>query len=245
MVITYGISAADFLNGLQNIPNKILLLNDDREHANSINAHTKFSIVSGRNAIWSYLLDKQAHNKKFTDFQSNEDLDTLLNDEIARLLYLGHMEVPIYQAFSSKLHNRYIYMTLHSNFLKTYYRKFSDFNHILELSLKRHMRSTHNGRRMFIRPLVIKNIDNKIILNIIKLSSEGVVIAFDHATEEKKVYHIPVWIEKYPERQAIWHTQRDVYQNIILMGYLNYDTSKLKWSLNLDSKKINKYVYQM
>lgn len=56
MVISHGINSADFVNGIDEMPDNILLLNDDRENANSINSHTRFSTITGKSAVRSFFL---------------------------------------------------------------------------------------------------------------------------------------------------------------------------------------------
>ncbi|MHA8110656.1 hypothetical protein ACYATP_04015 [Lactobacillaceae bacterium Melli_B4] len=238
MTITRGIDSADFVNGLEPIPSNIILLNDDRKNANSYNAHTKFSTVSGKSAVRDYLLNKQITDKKVIDFRSDDDLNVLLDSEIANLLYLGHMSYPMDGPFSSKLRNNYIYMLLKSNFVKVFYRQFSTFNHVLEISLKRHLREIHSGRRMFIRPLVIKDLSGDVLKKLVKLSSEGLVIAFDQAFEQQRQYNIPLLMEKYPEKQSTWYTKDDIYQNAVSIGTLKYLIYDQKWQLSINKDQL-------
>ncbi|MCK8625130.1 hypothetical protein [Apilactobacillus xinyiensis] len=233
MVISHGINSADFVNGINEMPNNILLLNDDRENANSINSHTRFSTITGKSAVRSFFLNKQITNKKIIDFKSADDLDSMLDSEIASLLYLGHMEVPMLYPFSSKLQNRYIYMDIRHNLVKTFYRKFSDFNHVLDISLKRHLRYTHNGKRVFIRPLVVKDVPNDIVLKLVKLSNDGILIAFDLANEKNRIYHIPLFLEDRSEYQYTWNDVNSFYDSAIKIGSLDYDINLSVWKLNI------------
>ncbi|MEJ6400171.1 hypothetical protein [Nicoliella lavandulae] len=234
MVITKGIEATDFVNGVPRVPSNIILLNDDRSHANSYNPHTKFSTITGASAVQEYLLNRQINNKCFVDFHTNDDLNVLTDSEIANLLYLGHMKYPMYSPFSSKLHNHYIYMSLKSNFMKVFYRQFTSFNHVLEASLKRHLKETHSGRRMFVRPLVIKDVDMDVTKRLLRLASEGLIVAFDQSFEQQRQYNIPLLMEKYPEKQSTWYTKHDVYQNAVSIGTLKYLIYEQKWQINVN-----------
>ncbi|UQS87057.1 hypothetical protein MOO44_02505 [Nicoliella spurrieriana] len=245
MTITRGIDSADFINGINPVPSNIILLNDDRDNANSYNAHTRFSTITGSSAVRDYLLDKQIIDKKIIDFRSNDDLNVMLDSEIANLLYLGHMTYPIANPFSSKIRNNYIYIALKSNFLKLFYRNFSTFDNVLAISIKRHLREIHSGRRMFVKPLVIKNIDDKILQLMIRLSSEGLVIAFDRSTEQKRQYIIPLLMEKYPEKQSTWYTKHDIYQNAISVGTLSYLIYEQQWRININEDKLpNNFIFE-
>ncbi|TPR16323.1 hypothetical protein [Apilactobacillus timberlakei] len=240
MVSTHGISSDDFVNGLDKLPQNIILLNDDRINANNVNAHTKFSVINGKDSIQKFLLNKQIVNKKFMDFERNYDLNLLLNTEIASLLYFGHMGLPMKSPFSSKLQNKYVYLAYKNNLLITYYRNFSDFNHILEISIKRHLRDLHSSRRMFQRPLSLKPVPLDVLKLLIKLSSEGLVINFDSILGRHRLYRIPLLLENKPQNHYVWHTQNDLYRNTINIGYLKYDIIKSKWDIDIKSKLLPK-----
>ncbi|WP_105957346.1 hypothetical protein [Apilactobacillus quenuiae] len=245
MVNTHGISSDDFVNGLDKLPQNIILLNDDRINANNVNAHTKFSVINGKDSIQKFLLNKQIVNKKFMDFERNYDLNLLLNTEIASLLYFGHMGSPMNEPFSSKLQNKYVYLAYKNNLLTTYYRNFSDFNHILEISIKRHLRNLHSSRRMFKRPLSLKSIPIDVLKLLIKLSSEGLVINLDAAIEKHRLYQIPLLLENKPQNHYVWHTQNDIYNNTINIGYLKYNLVNSKWNIDVDNKSLPKEMDEL
>ena len=248
MVIARGISSADFVKGLKEIPDNIVLLNDDRKHANGLNAHTKFSTIQGARSVKAYLLDNKIGDKKVIDYQSNEDLDELLDYEIADLLYLSHMGFPMHDAFSSKLHNRYIYMMMKAHFTRGYYRDANDFNTILNVCVKRHMLATIDKHQpVFSRANVLERIRHRssvLIVNLpksavkrlVKLTENGMIIAFDQVqvTKHRHLYRVPLLIEKYPDAQSTWYYKQDIYQNAFRVGTLTYNTAdQRKWRLRI------------
>ncbi|UQS85000.1 hypothetical protein MOO46_07110 [Apilactobacillus apisilvae] len=245
MVKTYGISSADFVNGLDKLPKNIILLNDDRINANNVNIHTKFSVINGQEAIKNFLLNKQIINKKFMDFERNYDLNLLLDTEIASLLYFGHMGMPIDNPFSSKLQNKYVYVSNKNNLLTTYYRNFADFNHILNIGIKRHLRILHNSRRMFIRPLLLKNVPIDILKFIIKVSTDGIFLSFDKTNEHHHEYKIPLLIENKPQSHYIFHDNDDIYEDTIRVGYLKYNFTNSKWQLHIDDESLPSEIYEI
>ncbi|MEY2375911.1 hypothetical protein AB3X83_10210, partial [Lentilactobacillus buchneri] len=167
MILSSGITAADFINGLDELPQNIILLNNDDQAANGYNSHSKFNLINGTGEIRTYLLRNPDQKKKFIDFDVEDSVNNLSPFEIAELLYLAHMGTPMGRPFSSKLNNHYIYLSQDNGTIRSYYRRFSDFNHVLEIAIKRNLRETHNTLRVFLRPLAIKDIDRSILLDLI------------------------------------------------------------------------------
>ena len=247
MVVARGISSADFVNGLKKIPNNIVLLNDDRKHANGLNAHTKFSTIQGAKSVKAYLLDNKISDKKIIDYRNSESLDELLDYEIADLLYLSHMGFPMHDAFSSKLHNHYIYMMMKAHFVRSYYRNASDFNSILNVCIKRHMLSTIDKRqpvfsranvleRIRHRSVSISNLPEAALKKMVQLTENGMIIAFDQTAvvQHRHLYRVPLLIERYPETQSTWYYKQDIYQNAVRIGILTYNTTdQRKWRLRV------------
>lgn len=56
MILSSGITAADFINGLDELPQNIILLNNDQQAANGYNSHSKFNLIAGTGEIRTYLL---------------------------------------------------------------------------------------------------------------------------------------------------------------------------------------------
>ncbi len=231
MIWSYGITAADYINGLDELPESIILLNDDEEAANNYNSHIKFNLVTGSSEIRRYLLKKTTIRKKFIDFKGEDSLANLLPTEIAALLYMAHMGVPMHRPFSSKLMNEYIYLTQPDETIRSYYRRFSDFNHILEISIKRNLRELHNSRRMFARSLAIKDIDNSILIDLITKANDGLIIMFGEIKEHKRNYQIPLYILNDPEKASITLKTNEINQNATLSGHLIYDILNKQWDL--------------
>ena len=158
MIYSLGILPADFLNGIPAIPNQLLLLNEESGNDVEINPHTRLQTITGQAQIRRYLLGKHDHAVKWLDYAHSDDLDFLLPTEIAELLYLAHMDTHIRTPFYAKLQNNYVSLSLRDGFYKTYYRHLGDVDHVLEVSIKRHLRAMHNNRWVFARPLAISDV---------------------------------------------------------------------------------------
>ncbi len=237
MIYSLGISPADFLNGVPAIPNQLLLLNAESASDAEINPHTRLQTLTGQTQIRRYLLGKHEHPVKWLDYTHGDDLDFLLPNEIAELLYLAHMDTHIRTPFYAKLQNDYAYLTLRDGFYKTYYRHLSSFDHVLEVSIKRHLRAMHNNRWVF-RPLAISDVPQEILLQLIQGLADGMIIAFDQLVERHRIYVIPVRTITHPERQATWYSQEEVYADSREVASLRYDLTTREWALSIHDNQV-------
>ena len=238
MIYSLGISPADFLNGIPAIPNQLLLLNPESGSDVEINPHTRLQTVTGQNQIRRYLLAKHEHAVKWLDYAHGDDLDFLLPGEIAELLYLAHMETHIRTPFYAKLQNDYAYLTLRDGFFKVYYRNLPDFDHVLEVSIKRHLRAMHNNRWVFARPLAISDVPHEILIQLTQGLLDGMIIAFDQLVERHRIYVIPVRAITHPERQNTWYTQEEVYADSREVASLRYDLTTREWALSIHDNQV-------
>lgn len=236
MILSSGITAADYINGLEELPDNIILLDNSDDVANGYNSHSKFNLVNGSGEIRRYLLRSPNVPKKFIDFNDEDSVNGLSPYEIAELLYLGHMGIPMGRPFFSKLLNHYIYIDLSDGATRTYYRRFSDFNHVLEIALKRNLRETHNTLRVFLRPLAIKDVDNKLLIKLITLANDGLFIVFDALRERNRTYHVPLRILKDPDQVSIILKTREIETNTDYIGDLTYNLQKSEWNLDLNDQ---------
>lgn len=231
MILSSGITAADFINGLDQLPDNIILLNNDEEDANGYNSHSKFNLIFGSSEIRQYLLKNPSGPKKFIDFDDEDSVNNLSPYEIAELLYLAHFGTPMGRPFSSKLLNHYIYLTQDDRTIRSYYRQFSDFNHVLEIAIKRNLRETHNTLRVFLRPLAIKDIDNSILIELITKANDGLFILFGSIRERNRTYHIPIRILKNPDQVSIILRTKTIIENTNYVGDLSYNLQNSTWKL--------------
>ncbi|UIF29307.1 hypothetical protein KB236_00620 [Levilactobacillus brevis] len=238
MIYSLGISPADFLNGIPAIPNQLLLLNAESGSDVEINPHTRLQTVTGQTQIRRYLLAKHEHAVKWLDYAHGDDLDFLLPGEIAELLYLAHMETHIRTPFYAKLQNDYAYLTLRDGFFKVYYRNLPDFDHVLEVSIKRHLRAMHNNRWVFARPLAISDVPHEILIQLTQGLLDGMIIAFDQLVERHRIYVIPVRAITHPERQNTWYSQEEVYADSREVASLRYDLTTREWALSIHDNQV-------
>ncbi|KRK99172.1 hypothetical protein FD04_GL002356 [Secundilactobacillus odoratitofui DSM 19909 = JCM 15043] len=236
LVISYGITPADFVNGVADVPQRIVLI-DGQLEGNQINNHTRFPTVTGQSSVRAFLLGKTQTPKKWLDFHENDDLDLLMPSEIAELLYMAHMGTHYHLPLYSKLQNKYAYLSVNDGFSKVYYRDMRTFNHVLDISLKRHLRLLHSNRwMMFNRPFSVSDVPNDILKQLETVFSDGIIMAFDQAVERRRQYLIPLRLQMHPERQNWWHDRMDVYETTRQVATLSYDVERKTWGLSIQDQ---------
>lgn len=233
LVISYGVTTADFVNGIPSVPQRLVLI-DQQNEGNQVNNHTRFQTVSGQSAAREFLLGKSAGPKMWLDYHEVDDLDLLMPSEIAELLYMAHMKTHYHLPLYSKLQNDYAYLATSEGFVKVYYRNLRTFNHILDISLKRHLRLLHSNRwMMFNRPFSVSDVPDDLFQELSAVFSEGVIFAFDQAVERRRRYLIPIRLQEHPERQNWWRDRMDVYETSRQVATLSYDVEAKRWALEI------------
>lgn len=237
--ITWGISAGDYINGISKIPQNIIMINDDVDSSNSFNVHSNFPTITGQSQVRDYVIRgyKTGRVPKWMDYKTKDGLDSLSDDEIADLLYLAHMDVPRKRnPFSVKLGNEFVYLGGTNGFNRFYFRSFQELNHILELSIKRHLRHQRNNKRIFARPIQMKDIDPEILHDLLHFSVEGIIIAFELGQEVKRQVKMPLFRVAKTQTKVIWGSEGQLLANANQVGMLTYNTLSNKWSIDLKVK---------
>ncbi|USS88766.1 hypothetical protein [Fructilactobacillus cliffordii] len=238
--VAWGITAADFINGVSEIPHSILLLNDDFERSNRYNSHAKFPLVVGRNQVREYILGEQGleNNNKWINYQTEDGIDSLTDGEIADLLYLGHMGIPTYRRtpFLGKLRNQIVYVGGNNGFKRIYFLDFAEQDHILALSIKRHLREFRNSKRIIARPLPIKDLNQSILDQLLHLSRRGMILAFDLTKEHHRKFEVPIFLKKTEPEKVIWSSEAQLKAETRPGGTLTYNTMSNKWTISIDQQ---------
>ncbi|WP_170006290.1 hypothetical protein [Bacillus fonticola] len=133
-VFTHGISFREFSYALPQPLAPLLLLKSDYP-GGIFHMHTLHAVVLEDE------LDELRKEKvdEYSDFcwidvEDTSSLDELSPEEIAELLYLGHMKQPLRKPFLNTLRNRFVYLSHNDgHFNKTYYRDWQDFYGMLSV----------------------------------------------------------------------------------------------------------------
>jgi hypothetical protein len=196
-VLSYGIEFEEFAAAFSESLSNLLLLKhrfDDTDY----NMHTlleycpedKVKKLAGED-VYSY------GDFCWVDFIEEEGLNELTGQEIAELLYLGHLKQHLKLPFYNKLGNRFVYLAHDDGwFNKIYYRTFKDFFHLLSLAitnklgkikLKKSLLGMRN-KRMF------PNVDKEILLSLTPFIKEGICISIQDADHQRSRVEIPIWV---------------------------------------------------
>ena len=92
---SYGIEFKEFMNAVSDPPDNLILLKHNFNGADW-NQHTRFDIVT-KNEIDQLINDNVYNYGDFcwVDFLSEDDLNRMNNEEIAELLFFGHLANPL------------------------------------------------------------------------------------------------------------------------------------------------------
>lgn len=131
------------------------------------------------------------------DFAEVEGLNELNGQEIAEILYLGHLKQHLKQPFYQKLGNRFAYLAHDDGwFNKIYYREMGDFYEMLgnvvgmKLSEVRTKKTFFNLRKSREFPPV----PGKTLTQVSNFLREGLVISLRKREETRQRLEIPIWV---------------------------------------------------
>lgn len=196
-VISYGIEFSEFVQSLSRSLNNLLLLKH-RFDDGDFNRHTMLEYVSKDKV--KVLAEENVYGYRdfcWVDFEEKEGVDELSGQEIAELLYLGHIKQHLRPPFYNRLGNRYVYLAHDDGwFNKTYYRNINDFYRMLgnviaiklgELKLEKTLLGIRKKRTY---PAI--SID--ILLSLSKIMREGAVFSLQNAERNRTRLEIPIWV---------------------------------------------------
>jgi hypothetical protein len=232
-VISYGIQFKNFTKSLPESLQNVLLLKHQFDYG-AFNMHTMLEYVENDHIDTLIKEDVNSYSDFcWVDFSEEEGLNELNGQEVAELLFLGHMKQHITPPFYSKLNNQFVYLAHDDGwFNKVYYRDFNSFYSVLggtlaaKLSESKKERSFLGLKKKSVMPAVphdvLRSLDAKL--------REGLIIAIEKTTRVKGKLEIPIWVmgdyynmdEMYDDYQEI---QKSPYN-----GLLVYDHKTKKWS---------------
>lgn len=235
-VLSYGIEFEEFIAAFSGSLNNLLLLKH-RFDDTDFNMHTlleycpddRVSKLAGED-VYSY------GDFCWVDFLEEEGLNELSSQEIAELLYLGHLKQHIKLPFYSKLSNRFVYLAHDDGwFNKIYYRSFKDFFHLLSVGI-----SGKLGKIKLEKSLLgirkkreYPHVNKEILLTLTPFLKEGICISLRDADQQRSRVEIPIWVigdfanmdDMYEEYEQI--SSDSCHAKII------FDKKTKEWKLNV------------
>lgn len=195
-VITHGVNFSEFIKAVPKVPDNILLLKHNYMEAD-FNTHTMLSYVPQQRI--KRLLKEDLFNYGnfcWIDFVETASLNELENQEIAELLYLGHLQKHLQLPFYNKLANEFVYLAQGDGwFNKTYYRNLDVFYYVLGKLIQSKLNKQNLGRRIFpfSKRRTFPAVSQHVMFQMEKLFKFGVVIVIDEAVLTRTGVEIPLW----------------------------------------------------
>ncbi|MFD2442446.1 hypothetical protein ACFSO7_00300 [Bacillus sp. CGMCC 1.16607] len=235
-VISYGIEFKEFIKSCSSNLNHLLLLKHRFNDA-EFNMHTLLEYVSEdkvakliNDGVYGY------GNFCWIDFAEVEGLNELNGQEIAEILYLGHLKQHLKLPFYQKLANRFAYLAHDDGwFNKVYYRDMGDFYEILGNVLGLKLSENHTKKTIFNlrKSRSFPSIPGKTLTQFSHLLREGIVISLKKKEETRQRMEIPIWVlgdfldmdDMYEEALSI--------ENDPCHGKLIYDKKTNEWKVLL------------
>ncbi|MHC9537394.1 hypothetical protein ACVQ8P_06350 [Dellaglioa sp. BT-FLS60] len=231
LILSYGISRADFITSIPKLPTNILSLNPV-DYENEIDIATGFNTVTGEEDIARYLNKGTVGVKQnWIDFDSQDDLELITPREISEFLYLGHAFSHIQSPFYYKLQNDYVFLTLPNDALKIYYRYLNQFYNVFSKSVIRHVNRSYREKNGLFRrrPMTLKKVSKHIIEELMPLFIEGVALDFSVMTVNNTKISVPIYVMIDNVYQMKWHEPTLVTEGSKLVASLDYYFVDQSW----------------
>lgn len=196
-VLSYGIEFAEFAQSLSDLMNNVLLLKHHFDEGD-FNMHTLLEYVPNDRLPKLAKDDVNGYGDFcWIDFEDEEDLDELSGQELAELLYLGHMKEDLRTPFYQRLGNRFVYLAHDDGWWnKVYYRNMMDFYRMLGEVVAGKMLETKLEKNLLglKRKRSFPPIHLDLLLNMKTMMKEGFLIAIHNATQTRTSIEVPIWI---------------------------------------------------
>lgn len=171
------ISFAQFIRYLAEPMENLMLINGGCDVISWENENERgLELFKGRTSIESLSLKNiyAMGNFCFVDYASDSAPQQLSEEQIAELLYMGHMFKPLHSPFFDQLQNRFAYLSHDDGFFcKIYYRDIEDIFCVLSGKIKSGLSEKPENDMPDLPPELLRE--------IFRMSEEGVLIDFSEA----------------------------------------------------------------
>lgn len=196
-VLSYGIEFFEFAQSVPSVFENILLLKHQFDDGD-FNMRTMLEYVPMermkkiiKDDVYSY------GDFCWIDFEEVEGLNELTEQEIAELLYLGHLKQHIRKPFYNKLANKFVYLAHDDGwFNKTYYRNIDTFFAMLGGVITQKMGKLKVEKTIFGfgRKRSYPIIEREVLYSLADRMQEGLAISLEKATQNRNKIEIPLWV---------------------------------------------------
>ncbi|TYR79850.1 peptide ABC transporter permease [Priestia megaterium] len=232
--VTYGIEFKEFFYSLPEPLTNLLLLKHRFEDSD-YHFPTHMDYVESEQV--SLLAQDNVYNYGdfcWIDFDELSSLDLLEPNDIAALLYLGHLKKPLNSSFNNKLNNQFVYLAQDDGFYnKTYYRDIYDMKHMLsriipfKASVAKQTRFALRRKKLEYPalPLVLAN-------TLLTLTNDGLLIDFEKMVQSRKDIQVPIYtIGKFTDMDEMYNDRFEHKQGSKLQAYLVFNKRESEWTL--------------
>jgi hypothetical protein len=196
-VLSYGIEFDEFASAFSGSLNNMLLLKH-RFDDTDFNMHTLHEFCPDDRI--NKLAEEDVYRYGdfcWIDFFEEEGLNELTGQEIAEILYLGHLKQHLKLPFYSKLSNRFVYLAQDDGwFNKTYYRSFKDFFQLLSTAISSKLSKLKSEKTMLgiRKKRIYPTVNKEILLSLTPFIKEGICISLKDADHQRGKIEIPIWV---------------------------------------------------
>ncbi|WP_071131076.1 hypothetical protein [Enterococcus timonensis] len=233
-VVTKGISHEDFYQGLFHRPKNLLLL-DETTEAGQFEPHTALKMIEGPQEVAAYLaglrIRREKNPVKWVDFSDLAMLKQLTPQEIAELLYFGHMKMHLRAPFFYKLQNNFAYFELNPEFNRVYYRYIEEFYGILGQKITTCVLEKLNEKKSFFkRPQQVSVLPEEVLKELRPFLLEGVAFRSCQAEAGDHEFKMPMYIVE----DQIAKADGEYLDRLDPDAFLIYQTKLKNWRLELN-----------
>ncbi|TFD98302.1 hypothetical protein [Jeotgalibacillus sp. R-1-5s-1] len=196
-VMSNGIEFKEFYHALSDHLHHLLLVKHQYEQT-SFNMHTYLEYVNA-DEVSKLVKEDVASYGDFCwiDFEDEAGLDEMSPQEIAELLYIGHMKHHLNTPFYKKLNNRFAYLSSEDGLLnRTYYREWPDFFQLVGTVVPEKWNAKKGGRGLiqWKKEKSLPAIPKEVVMSLSHLLRDGVIISVQHGIGGKGKIELPVWV---------------------------------------------------
>lgn len=233
-VISSGIEFLDFARGIAVSLNHLLLL-EHKYDDGDFNRHTLFEYVPEDRLSRLVAENVSAYGGFcWIDFEEVEALNVVTGQEIAELLYLGHIKHHLKQPFYNQLGNRFAYLAQNDGwFNKTYYRNFNDFFRMLGnvLAVKTGELKPEKTLLGIKKKRIYPSVSKEILKSLTQVLKEGAVFSLRHIQHTRNRLEVPIWIIGDFSDMDDMHEEFKEASRGECHGRLVFDKKLKEWSL--------------
>jgi hypothetical protein len=233
-VLSYGIEFFEFARSLSDSLNHLLLLKHRFEDGD-FNRHTLFQYVQ-EDGVEKLVADNVNAYGDFCwiDFEEMEALNVLSAQEIAEILYLGHIKHHLKLPFYNQLGNRFVYLAHEDGwFNKTYYRNFNDFFRMLGNVLAGKLGELKPEKTLLgiRKKKSYPSVGKEILKSLTPALKEGAVFSLKNMEQNRNRIEIPIWvIGDFSNMDDMYDEYKEASRNNP-DGRLVFDKKLKEWSL--------------